>query len=141
MKKLVHVVGAIIENDKSEIFCALRSPSMSLPNLWEFPGGKIELGETPEQTLLREIKEEFDCTIEVGQKFEDTTYEYENFIVRLETYKAKLLQGTPIAVEHADMRWVTRENMHTLNFAAADIPAVEKLTKEKHSLENKFEMK
>lgn len=116
MKKLVHVVGAIIENEKSEIFCALRSPIMSLPDLWEFPGGKIEAEETPEQALQREITEEFNCTIVVGQKVEDTTYEYEKFIVRLETYKAKLLNGTPIATEHADTRWVTRENLHTLNF-------------------------
>lgn len=130
MKKLVHVAGAIIENEKSEIFCALRSPIMSLPDLWEFPGGKIEAEETPEQALQREITEEFNCTIVVGQKVEDTTYEYEKFIVRLETYKAKLLNGTPIATEHADTRWVTRENLHTLNFAAADIPAVEKIANE-----------
>lgn len=131
MKKLVHVVGAIIENEKNEIFCALRSPIMSLPDLWEFPGGKIEAEETPEQALQREITEEFNCTIMVGQKVEDTTYEYEKFIVRLETYKAKLLDGTPIATEHADTTWVTRENLHTLNFAAADIPAVEKIANER----------
>lgn len=131
MKKSVHVVGAIIENENKEIFCALRGPEMSLANYWEFPGGKIEVGETPEEALKREIAEEFDCLIEVGEKVEDTTYEYDKVIVRLETYKAKLLQGTPIALEHAEMKWVTLENLHKLNFAPADIPAVEKITKEK----------
>lgn len=131
MKKSVHVVGAIIENEHKEIFCALRSPTMSLANYWEFPGGKIEKGETPEQALQREITEEFNCSIEVSEKVEDTTYEYEKIIVRLETYKAKLIQGTPTALEHAEMRWVTRGNLSQLNFAPADIPAVKKITKEK----------
>lgn len=131
MKKTVHVVGAIIENEKEEIFCALRSPEMTLPNYWEFPGGKIESGETPEQALAREIEEEFNCSIKVGEKVEDTTYEYENVIVRLETYKAKLIVGQPIALEHAETKWVARKELHTLNFAPADIPAVDKIINEK----------
>ena len=131
MKKQVHVVGAIIENDKGEIFCAKRSADMTLPNYWEFPGGKIEAGETPEQALAREIQEEFSCTIQVGEKVEDTTYEYDKVIVRLETYKAKLKDGQPTAVEHADTKWVARNEIAQLNFAPADIPAVERLINEK----------
>ncbi|MBD7939678.1 MULTISPECIES: (deoxy)nucleoside triphosphate pyrophosphohydrolase [Cytobacillus] len=130
MKKTVHVVGAIIENKKYEIFCALRSPEMSLANYWEFPGGKIEDGETPEQALEREIQEEFSCSIQVGSKVEDTVYEYENVIVRLETYKAELTKGQPTALEHAATKWVTREEITNLNFAPADIPAVKKIAKE-----------
>lgn len=125
------MVGAIIENEKEEIFCALRSPEMSLPNYWEFPGGKIENGETPEEALAREIQEEFNCTISVGEKVEDTTYEYDKVIVRLETYKAKLLDGNPTALEHADTKWVSRQEIRSLNFAPADIPAVEKVAAEK----------
>ncbi len=130
MKKTVHVVGAIIENEKNEIFCALRSPEMTLGNYWEFPGGKIEAGEIPEQALKREIQEEFACTIQVGAKVEDTIYEYEKVIVRLETYKAKLVDGQPTALEHAATKWVKRDELTKLNFAPADVPAVEKITKE-----------
>ena len=126
-KKTVHVVGAIIENDNKEIFCALRSPEMSLPNYWEFPGGKIEENETPKQALAREIKEEFNCEIIVGEKVEDTTYEYEKVIVRLETYMSTILNGTPTALEHAETKWVPRHQLLSLDFAPADIPAVEKL--------------
>lgn len=129
MKKQVHVVGAIIENEKNEIFCALRGPDMSLANYWEFPGGKIAEGETPQQALVREIKEEFNCTIEVGEKVEDTTYEYEKIIVRLETYMAKITDGCPVAVEHADTKWVPRAEIEKLNFAPADIPAVKAIVK------------
>ncbi|WP_124069151.1 (deoxy)nucleoside triphosphate pyrophosphohydrolase [Filibacter tadaridae] len=130
MKKIVHVVGAIIENENNEILCALRGPEMTLPNYWEFPGGKIEKGETKEEALKREIQEELGCTIEVFNQVEDTTYEYEKVIVRLETFMSKVVFGTPVLSEHAEVRWVTREGLRSLDWAPADIPAINKLTGE-----------
>ena len=128
IKKTVHVVGAIIENENNEILCALRGPEMTLPNYWEFPGGKIEEGETKEEALKREIKEELGCTIKVYEPIEDTTYEYDKVIVRLETFMAKVISGTPVISEHAEIKWSTREELPALSWAPADIPAIEKLT-------------
>ena len=128
IKKTVHVVGAIIENDKQEILCALRGPEMTLPNYWEFPGGKIEEGETKEEALKREILEELNCTIEVFHQVEDTTYEYEKVSVRLETFMSKVISGIPTLSEHAEIKWVSREELPDLDWAPADIPAIEKLT-------------
>lgn len=127
IKKTVHVVGAIIENENKEILCALRSPEMTLPNYWEFPGGKIEKGESKEEALKREIKEELGCMIEVFEHIEDTTYEYEKVIVRLETFMAKVISGVPELSEHAEIKWVPRKELNTLKWAPADIPAIEKL--------------
>ncbi len=130
IKKTVHVVAAIIENEQKEIFCALRSPEMTLPNYWEFPGGKIEKGETKQEALRREILEELDCVIEVYEHVEDTTYEYEKIIVRLETFMAKIISGTPNLKEHADMKWISRHELKSLNWAPADIPAIDRLVGE-----------
>lgn len=127
IKKTVHVVGAIIENEKGEILCALRGPDMALPNYWEFPGGKIENGESKEEALSREIQEELGCVIEVFNRVDDTTYEYEQVIVRLETFMAKIVSGEPKASEHAEIKWVSRKELSSLNWAPADIPAIDKL--------------
>ncbi|WP_421924885.1 (deoxy)nucleoside triphosphate pyrophosphohydrolase [Lysinibacillus capsici] len=130
MKKTIHVVGAIIENEQQEIFCALRTPQMVLANYWEFPGGKIEQGETPKQALSREILEEFNCTIQVGKQVAVTLHEYEQFFVHLETYKASIIKGTPQILEHAEARWVPRNQLLDLPFAPADLPSIQKLMAE-----------
>jgi 8-oxo-dGTP diphosphatase len=130
MKKSINVVGAIIENDDQEILCALRSTAMNLPNLWEFPGGKIDDGESQSDALKREINEELLCDIEVLNLFDDVTHEYEKFIVRLITYKCKLNAGIPTPTEHAKLVWLKRENLGSLVWAPADIPTVNKLITE-----------
>lgn len=129
MKKQVKVVGAVIQDKKKEILCALRSPNMTLPNLWEFPGGKIEQGESPEQSLIREIDEELGCSIEVHELIEDVVHEYPAVIVNLLTYRAKLIEGDPIAKEHAELKWVPIQKLGSLEWAPADIPTIEKLMK------------
>ncbi|NEZ47755.1 (deoxy)nucleoside triphosphate pyrophosphohydrolase [Clostridium niameyense] len=131
MKKIVKVVGAIIENENKEILCALRSPKMSIPNNWEFPGGKIEKGETIKDAIEREIKEELNCSVEFIEEFNNNTHEYDSFIVNLITVKCKLIKNAPIAHEHSKLIWLHRENLPSLEWAPADIPAMEQLTKEK----------
>lgn len=130
MKKMIKVVGAIIENEKQEILCALRSTSMSLPNLWEFPGGKIEPGESISDAIIREIQEELDCKIEFLKIYHTHTHEYDNFIVTLITTKCRLLSGTPIRKEHANLLWLHKENLLSLHWAPADIPTVTRLVNE-----------
>lgn len=131
MKKLIKVVGAIIENENNEILCALRSPIMSLPNHWEFPGGKVKKDENLKQAIEREIKEELDCDIEFSSVFNDNTHEYDNFIVNLITVKCRLISSIPTASEHSKLIWLKRENLLSLKWAPADIPTVEQLSLEK----------
>lgn len=127
VKKIVKVVGAIIENEQDEVLCALRSTNMTLPNSWEFPGGKIEKGESIADAIVREIKEELSCDIEFINIFNDNTHEYDNCIVNLITTKCKIVGGHPIADEHAKLIWLPKENLLSLNWAPADIPAVKLL--------------
>ncbi|WP_042460060.1 (deoxy)nucleoside triphosphate pyrophosphohydrolase [Neobacillus dielmonensis] len=131
MKKLVKVVAAIIENEQQEILCALRSPEMSIPNRWEFPGGKVEAGEDIFSALEREISEELNCKIETFKEvFNDNTHEYETFTINLISIKCRVVEGTPTKSEHSKLVWLKRDNLDSLKWAPADIPAVEQLIQE-----------
>ncbi|GMK40551.1 NUDIX hydrolase [Paenibacillus sp. CCS19] len=127
--KQVDVVGAVIFNDCNEILGALRSMEMSLPGYWEFPGGKIGQGEDHQSALVREIKEELLCDIEVGELIADIVHEYPNVKVRLITYKAKIVAGVPIAAEHEKLEWIAPNDIRNLKWAPADIPTIDILSK------------
>ncbi|MBO8155444.1 MAG: (deoxy)nucleoside triphosphate pyrophosphohydrolase [Bacillaceae bacterium] len=125
MENVIRVVGAVIFNDDQEILCALRSSNMSQPTLWEFPGGKMKDGETPEEALIREVYEELNCVIKVEELMKDVLHEYPDVIVNLLTYKAKIEDGKPSAGEHAQITWVPINQLITLEWAPADLPTVD----------------
>ena len=127
-KKVINVVAAAIEKD-GLIFCAQRPEGKSLGGFWEFPGGKLENGETPEEALIRELKEEFDSEIEVISFLNEASYEYDFGIVTMKTYLSKLISGELKLLEHQDSKWLPIEELSELEWAPVDIPAVKCLQK------------
>lgn len=123
MLKQIHVVGAVITRD-GLIMCAQRGLDGNLPGLWEFPGGKIEAGETKAAALQREILEELGCTVEVGREVTTTTHSYWFGEVTLTTFICRLLEGTPTLTEHVAVKWLAPEHLTTVEWAPADLPAV-----------------
>lgn len=124
MKKQINVVGAVIVRD-GLVLCAQRGGSGSLAGLWEFPGGKIEPGESPREALEREIAEELLCTVEVGREVTTTSHEYDFGTVNLTTFYCALFNGIPVLTEHTQVVWLEPERLDTLEWAPADIPAVQ----------------
>lgn len=127
-KKVINVVAAAIEKD-GLIFCAQRPEGKSLGGFWEFPGGKLEQGESPEEALIREIKEEFNADIEVLSYVNEASYEYDFGMVIMKTFKAKLLSDQLTLLEHQDSKWLEPHRLDTLDWAPVDIPAVHLLSK------------
>ncbi|MDL9978093.1 (deoxy)nucleoside triphosphate pyrophosphohydrolase [Microbacterium candidum] len=118
----IEVVGAVIVRD-GRILAARRGPGMSVPGVWEFPGGKIEPGETPEEALRRELVEELGCTVQVGDRVTSTDHGH----VTLTTYYCRLVEGMPHPFEHSELRWLAPDALADLDWAPADIPAVQLL--------------
>lgn len=98
-----------------------------MPNLWEFPGGKVEKDESIDNAIVREIKEELDCDVEFINVFYNYTYEYDNTIVNLITVTCRITACKPTVKEHAKLIWVNKENLDSLKWVPADIPTVELL--------------
>ena len=127
-KKIIHVVAAAIAKD-GKIFCAQRPEGKSLGGFWEFPGGKLEAGESPEQALIREIQEELNSEIEIISFVNEASYDYDFGTVVMKTYHAKLLSGKLELLEHQNSTWLAPHELKSLNWAPVDRPAVELLTK------------
>ncbi|QGN60017.1 (deoxy)nucleoside triphosphate pyrophosphohydrolase [Leuconostoc citreum] len=127
MKKRIAVVGAaIIENNK--LLAAKRSEGRSLGGYWEFPGGKINEGETPEEALQREVFEEFGANATIFEKLDEPfEKEYDFGTVVLEILYARLDSEITETIEHEELRWVTEEEALKLGWAPTDVPAIKEL--------------
>jgi 8-oxo-dGTP diphosphatase len=126
LNMMIDVTAAIwIENDR--VLIARRRPGSSQAGLWEFPGGKVQSGESPEQCLKREIEEELSIRVEVGAFFGESLYAYEDKTIRLLAYRVRSEGRQPSANEHAELAWVKMADLGAYRFCPADVPFAEKL--------------
>ena len=128
-KRQINVVGAVLVRD-GRILAARRGPEMALPGMWEFPGGKIEDGESHQEALARELAEELLCEAEVGEHVETTTHQYDFGTVTLATYLCTLISGEPQVTEHAEIRWLAPGELDNVEWAPADNWVVERLNRQ-----------
>ena len=128
--KTLRVVAAIIKavNDKGEnIIFATQRGYGELKGGWEFPGGKIEDGENPEDALKREIMEELGIEIKVGDMIDTIEYAYPSFHLSMDCFFAEIVSGDLVLKEHEDAKWLTKEELDTVDWLPADITLIDKI--------------
>ena len=116
---MVEVVAALIWQGKKFMICQ-RPAHKARGLLWEFVGGKVELGETKEQALIRECQEELAVTLAVGDVFMDVTHEYPDLTVHLTLFNATIAEGEPQKLEHNDIQWINPSEIPNYEFCPAD---------------------
>ena len=125
--KNIRVVAAIIIN-KDKVFATQRGYG-EFKDGWESPGGKIEEGETPEQALEREIQEELETKIQVNEKIDTVEYDYPNFHLSMDCFICNIIEGNLILKEHEAAKWLSKEELYSVNWLPADEGLIEKIKK------------
>ena len=123
---MTQVVAALIRENGRFLICR-RPAHKARGMLWEFVGGKVEPGETKQQALIRECKEELAVTLSVDNVFMDVTHEYPDLTVHLTLFNAKILQGIPQKIEHNDIKWITHKEIPDYHFCPADEEILKKI--------------
>ena len=124
-RELYVVAGAIIQDKK--VFAAQRGAKGKTAFKWEFPGGKINEGETPQEALRRELIEELSIVVDVHELLYSVVDEYEDVVLHIDTYKCTLVSGKPTLSEHIAMQWSDKNELDKLEFSKADDPVLEKI--------------
>ena len=126
--KITEVVAALIWNGDNFMICQ-RPAHKARGLLWEFVGGKVEPGETKEQALIRECREELAVTLSVGDVFMDVVHEYPDLMVHLTLFNATIAEGEPVMLEHNDIRWIMPREIPNYDFCPADVEILKEITK------------
>ena len=128
-KKIIRTVAGVIENENGEIMCTLRDKGKYeyVSFKWEFPGGKIEAGETLEQTLERELREELEIKVDIEEFFYQVEHDYPDFHLSMAVFKCKLISHNIHMNVHKDIKWLKPQELMQLEWAAADLPVAEKI--------------
>ena len=126
---ITEVVAALIWDQDKFMICQ-RPAHKARGLLWEFVGGKVEPGETKEQALARECREELAVTMAVGSVFASEVYEYPDLTIRLTLFNAAIVEGEPQKLEHNDIRWITADEIPNYKFCPADRKFLELLQKQ-----------
>ena len=121
-KKTIEVVAAIIIRD-GKLFATQRGYG-EWKDWWEFPGGKIEPGETPKKALKREIREELATEIEVGDLLTTVEYDYPRFHLTMHCYRCQIIDGQLSLLEHEDARWLTKDDLNSVRWLPADLEII-----------------
>lgn len=122
----LEVVCALIINENGKLLACRRGPNTSLPGKWEFPGGKVEINETPESALKREIQEELEIFISIRATLDTVTHHYPHFTIALSPFLCQIIDSQPPkCIEHAEIRWVNLSELSSLEWAEADLPIIE----------------
>ena len=125
---MVEVVAALIWKGNKFLACQ-RPAHKGNALLWEFVGGKVEAGETKEEALVRECREELAITVAVGEEFMDVIHQYPDALVHLTLFNATIAEGEPQILEHNDIEWITPEEIPNYDFCPADEEILEKIIK------------
>lgn len=124
---MIPVACAIIQDDHGRLLIARRPEGKCLAGFWEFPGGKLEAGESPAEALCRELREELRIETEITDMLEEVEHDYEEFSVRLIPCIAKILAGKPEPTEHTEIAWLQPDQIDLNTMAPADVPILRQI--------------
>jgi len=118
------VAGVVLRGDGA-VLAGKRPADSKMPLIWEFPGGKVEPGETDAEALRRELREELEIEVEVGAYVGTSTHTHAGRTVQVRAYVCTIVRGTPVAVEHVELRWLVPQDYHEVKWAPADVALLE----------------
>ena len=132
--KTIKVVAAVICDSfqsKTRIFATARGYG-AFKGQWEFPGGKIKPGETPQQALAREIREELDTTIRIGELIETIEYDYPDFHLSMDCFWCEVIEGNLVLLEAQEARWLTKDDLDSVKWLPADLGLIDRIREQMH---------